>query len=106
MAQQRPRVVVQQLPPRVRPQIAMLVDYDAINGFGPQVKEMLGEFLGSFLFIDFCKVQVAKAEEKIKNLRPLPEWTTEEYFKLMEDMKLVCRFWADLLQFAEGFKQG
>lgn len=104
MAQQRP---LRQQPQRrtsesrVIPQVIMLINREVMEGFNPAFKEMLADFMGSFMFIDFCKVQQAKAKEAMDSLQPHPDWTNEEYVQLSKDMRLVWRFWTDLLRYAE-----
>jgi hypothetical protein len=112
MATPRPRPrQSQQTSPKVQlierlpdPQITFLVHREVMDQMPFQMAEALQQFMGCSIFIDFCKLNVAKCDKDLADLRPRPEWTNEQYIQLSRDMRLVWRFWTDLLQFAEEFK--
>lgn len=104
---QRPQQIRHQQPPpstdKVIPQIPYLVDRDVLEKLPEEYREFIKSLMGSFIFIDFCKLQLAKVEENLRNINPMTH-SVEDYTNLSKDMRLLWRFWTDLLHYAEEFK--
>jgi hypothetical protein len=90
---------------RVVPQVSVLVHRDVLAKFDLEFRNVLTQFLGSFVFLKFCEANLKAVEEDIRNLAPTARMTPDEYFQLSKDMRLVWRFWTDLQRFSEEFKQ-
>lgn len=76
-----------------------------MDKFPQELRQFLEEMFGCYFFVDFCKFQIAKAEENIRALNMREDWSKDEYFQLLNDMRLVLRFWTDLLRFAEEYRE-
>jgi hypothetical protein len=86
-------------PPR---QISVLVDRDTLNNMGPGEREWMETFLGSHVFQQFCKGNVDAVQTNLAELNP-GAFTPEDFVNLSKDMRLLWRFWTDLLRLAEEY---
>lgn len=104
---QRPQMHRHPQPPpsndKVIPQIPFLVDRDVLEKLPEQYKDFIKPLMGSFIFLDFCKMQLESVEEKTRQINPM-NYSIEDYTNLSKDMRLLWRFWTDLLNYASEFK--
>lgn len=82
---------------KTSPQVSMLVHREVLQKLDDALKEPLKQFLGSYIFIEFCKLNRDVSALQAAELDP----SQENFAQLSKDMRLVWRFWTDLLRFAE-----
>lgn len=92
-------------PEHVRPQVATLIHREVFKKLDVQSKLFLLSNLASRAFQEFCKFNLEAVKEDLIALSPRPEWTQEEFAQLSNEMRLVWRFWTDLLQYAKDISE-
>ena len=92
------------LPPKneshVTPQVATLIHRDVVEGMEKQYQFFLANTLTTAAFRLFCQLQMERIKDDLMKLTPRPEWSDEEFTRVSKDMRLVWRFWNDLLEYA------
>lgn len=84
------------------PQVAMLVHREVMAEFDGSTRDWLEQCLGSHVFREFCSKNLAVVERDTAALEPGND--AQKFFQISKDMRLVRRFWIDLLRFAEELK--
>lgn len=87
------------------PQVSTLIHREVMEKMRPEFRDMFSSFIGTDLFIDFCKGQLECIEYDIGEVQKRMDLPAEQQFQLSKDMRLVWRFWTDLLRFAEEQKE-
>lgn len=86
-------------------EIVNLVSYGAADELSPPEQSLLRDMMRSGFFHNFVKGQARGAEQSAQRLDPNAKgMTPESFFQLAKDLRLVSRFWLDLLAFAEDWK--
>ncbi len=87
------------------PQVANLVHRDVISQMDKPYAEFLIGTFGTVAFKMFCELQLNKVKDDLMRLSPRPEWSDSDYAQVSKDMRLVWRFWTDLLDYATDLTQ-
>lgn len=86
-------------------EIVNLVSHGVVDELNPPEQALLHDTMRSGFFIKFATGQAKAADNSAQRLDPNAKgMTPESYFQLAKDLRLVSRFWLDLLAFAEDWK--
>lgn len=86
-------------------EISNLISYASVDELSAPEQQLLRDMMRSGFFLNFAKGQARDAEKASQQLDPnLAGMNPDKYFQLAKDLRLVSRFWLDLLAFAEDWK--
>lgn len=81
-------------------EVAILVHREVFNKYGAGERDWLETFIGSHMFQQFCKDNQNVVQADLIRLNP-SGISAENFTKLSIEMRMVWRFWTDLLTLAE-----